>query len=87
MTSLHQAFRELQDPRKERKKKHKLLDIIILSVLSVLCGLGTCICKSATGSWRNSSVINGRNRNKPFNCKSSVAGGRLGLLIKYIFIF
>ncbi|KAA6328931.1 hypothetical protein EZS27_022211, partial [termite gut metagenome] len=38
MTSLHQAFRELQDPRKERKKKHKLLDIIILSVLSVLCG-------------------------------------------------
>ncbi|KAA6341180.1 hypothetical protein EZS27_011019, partial [termite gut metagenome] len=34
MTSLHQAFRELQDPRKERKKKHKLLDIIILSVLS-----------------------------------------------------
>ncbi|KAA6338687.1 hypothetical protein EZS27_013336, partial [termite gut metagenome] len=30
MTSLHQAFRELQDPRKERKKKHKLLDIIIL---------------------------------------------------------
>jgi hypothetical protein len=38
MTSLHQAFRELQDPRKERKKKNTLLDIIILSILSVLCG-------------------------------------------------
>jgi len=37
-TSLHQAFIRLHDPRIERCKKHKLLDIIILSILSVLSG-------------------------------------------------
>jgi len=37
-TSLHQAFSRLRDPRIERRKKHKLLDIIILSVLAVLSG-------------------------------------------------
>jgi len=38
MTSLHQTFRQLYDPRINRKKKHLLLDIIILSILAVLCG-------------------------------------------------
>jgi predicted transposase YbfD/YdcC len=38
MTSLHQTFRVLHDPRLNRKKKHLLLDIIILSILAVLCG-------------------------------------------------
>jgi predicted transposase YbfD/YdcC len=38
MTSLHQTFRKLHDPRINRKKKHLLLDIIILSILAVLCG-------------------------------------------------
>ena len=38
MTTLHQAFRPLHDPRLNRKKKHLLLDIIILSILAVLCG-------------------------------------------------
>jgi predicted transposase YbfD/YdcC len=37
-TSLHIAFRSLRDPRINRKKRHKLLDIIILSVIAVLCG-------------------------------------------------
>jgi predicted transposase YbfD/YdcC len=37
-TSLHQAFRRLHDPRMNRRKLHNLLDIIILSVLAVLCG-------------------------------------------------
>jgi predicted transposase YbfD/YdcC len=37
-TSLHLAFKILQDPRMERQKKHELLDIVILSVLAVLCG-------------------------------------------------
>jgi len=37
-TSLHIAFGSLRDPRIDRKKKHNLLDIIILSILSVLCG-------------------------------------------------
>jgi len=38
MTSLHQTFRQLRDPRIDRKKKHLLLDIIILSIIAVLCG-------------------------------------------------
>jgi hypothetical protein len=38
MTSLHQIFRKLHDPRINRRKRHKLLDIIILSILAVLCG-------------------------------------------------
>jgi len=38
MTTLHQAFQPLHDPRINRKKKHLLLDIIILSILAVLCG-------------------------------------------------
>ena len=37
-TSFHQAFVKLHDPRIERRKKHKLLDIIILSILAVLSG-------------------------------------------------
>jgi len=37
-TSLHQAFSRLRDPRVERCKKHNLLDIIILSILTVLSG-------------------------------------------------
>ena len=38
MTNLHQAFKSLKDPRIRRNRKHNLLDIIILSILSVLCG-------------------------------------------------
>jgi predicted transposase YbfD/YdcC len=38
MTSLHESFRSLRDPRIQRNKKHNLLDIIILSILAVLCG-------------------------------------------------
>ena len=37
-TTIHQSFRGLSDPRVERRKKHSLLDIIILSILSVLSG-------------------------------------------------
>ena len=37
-TSLHQSFRSLHDPRINRCKRHALIDIIILSVLAVLCG-------------------------------------------------
>ncbi|MDR2691129.1 MAG: ISAs1 family transposase [Dysgonamonadaceae bacterium] len=36
-TSLHKAFRTLTDPRINRCKRHSLLDIIILSILEVLC--------------------------------------------------
>jgi len=38
MTNLHQAFKSLKDPRIHRNRKHKLLDIIILSIIAVLCG-------------------------------------------------
>jgi len=38
MTNLHQAFKSLKDPRILRNRKHKLLDIIVLSILAVLCG-------------------------------------------------
>ena len=38
MTNLHQAFKSLKDPRIHRNKKHKLVDIIILSILAVLSG-------------------------------------------------
>ena len=37
MTNLHQAFKSLKDPRIHRNRKHKLLDIIILSIIAVLC--------------------------------------------------
>ncbi|KAA6315770.1 hypothetical protein EZS27_033822 [termite gut metagenome] len=37
-TNLHQAFQHLPDPRMSRNRKHNLLDILILSILSVLCG-------------------------------------------------
>jgi predicted transposase YbfD/YdcC len=37
-TSLHRPFSSLDDPRKDRCKKHNLLDIVILSILAVLSG-------------------------------------------------
>jgi predicted transposase YbfD/YdcC len=38
MTSLHQTFKKLRDPRLKRKQLHSLLDIVILSILAVLSG-------------------------------------------------
>lgn len=37
-TSLYDYFSQLPDPRPGRNKKHKFADIIVLSVLAVLCG-------------------------------------------------
>ena len=37
-TSLHQFFSQLPDPRIHRNKKHLLIDIIILTIIAVLCG-------------------------------------------------
>jgi hypothetical protein len=37
-TTFHQSFSDLPDPRIDRRKRHNLLDIIILSILAVLCG-------------------------------------------------
>jgi predicted transposase YbfD/YdcC len=38
MTTFYQAFEALKDHRMERNRKHKLLDIIVLSILAVLSG-------------------------------------------------
>jgi len=37
-TKLHEYFRQLPDPRLNRNKKHLLIDIILLSILAVICG-------------------------------------------------
>ena len=37
-TSLHDYFSQLPDPRIPRNKKHLLIDIIVLSIIAVLCG-------------------------------------------------
>jgi predicted transposase YbfD/YdcC len=38
MTTLHHIFGQLSDPRINLKKKHLLIDIVIMSVLAVLSG-------------------------------------------------
>ncbi|MEA1875380.1 MAG: ISAs1 family transposase [Bacteroidota bacterium] len=37
-TSLHHYFSQLPDPRIHRNKKHLLIDIIVLSIIAVICG-------------------------------------------------
>ena len=37
-TSIEQHFADLQDPRVERTRRHKLLDIIVLAICGVICG-------------------------------------------------
>jgi hypothetical protein len=37
-SSFHNHFRWIPDPRSGNNKRHKLLDIIILSVIAVICG-------------------------------------------------
>ena len=37
-TSLHHFFSQLPDPRIHRNKKHLLIDIIVLSIIAVICG-------------------------------------------------
>ena len=35
--SLIEYFSEIEDPRKDRGKRHKLLDIICIAILAVIC--------------------------------------------------
>ena len=37
-TSLHHYFSQLPDPRIHRNRKHLLIDIIVLSIIAVICG-------------------------------------------------
>lgn len=36
--SLQEAFASLEDPRVERHKRHKLIDIMVLTICSVISG-------------------------------------------------
>jgi hypothetical protein len=33
-------LQQVKDPRKERSKRHKLLDIILAAICGVICGAG-----------------------------------------------
>ena len=35
---LQSIFKDIEDPRVERTKRHQLLDIILIAILGVLCG-------------------------------------------------
>lgn len=37
-TSLHSHFRQLNDPRTGNHKKHLLIDVVVLTVIAVICG-------------------------------------------------
>jgi len=37
-TSFHKHFKWIPDPRRGNKKKYNLLEVIILSVIAVICG-------------------------------------------------
>ena len=37
-TLLHDFFSQLPDPRIRRNKKHLLIDIVVLTVIAVICG-------------------------------------------------
>ena len=41
MSSLVDSFREVTDPRVNRKRRHRLIDIIIIAVLAVMCNADT----------------------------------------------
>ncbi len=38
LLSLESAFAPVEDPRVERTKRHKLLDIMIIAICGVICG-------------------------------------------------
>ena len=41
--SIYEYFSELEDPRVDRTKRHKLIDIIIITICAVICGADTWI--------------------------------------------
>ena len=36
--SIERHFADLEDPRVERTKEHKLLDIVVVAICAVICG-------------------------------------------------
>ena len=59
-TKLVEHFSELEDPRIERTKRHKLIDIVTITLLGVICGaeswvaiesFGQAKLKCSSGYW------------------------------------
>ena len=42
-------FRGLEDPRIERSKRHRLLDIVAIAICAVICGAGSWVCAEMSG--------------------------------------
>lgn len=38
---IEEHFRELKDPRIDRSKLHKLIDILVMAICAVICGADT----------------------------------------------
>jgi hypothetical protein len=36
--TIHNFFKDVEDPRKWKNVQHKLIDIIVISILAVICG-------------------------------------------------
>ena len=45
-------FQDLEDPRIERSKRHRLLDIVAIAVCAVICGAGSWVCVEMFGKSR-----------------------------------
>ena len=42
MKNLVEIFDTLEDPRDNRGKKHKLTDVIVMSIYAIICGNSDC---------------------------------------------
>lgn len=49
LTSVIDCFSDLEDPRVEGRTKHKLIDIIVLTICAVICGAETWTSIQAFG--------------------------------------
>ncbi len=62
---LSDHFSEIEDPRIERTKRHKLIDILTIAILAVICGADSWVGMESFGqakhSWlkRNLELPNG----------------------------
>jgi len=49
IASIEHHFSDLEDPRIDRTKLHKLLDIVVIAICAVISGADTCPCVSNEG--------------------------------------
>ena len=52
--SLEESFAEIQDPRIDPTKLHKLIDILIIAVCAVICILGHSVILVTLNATQNS---------------------------------